>query len=180
MSTAFTAFRPTALSRAPRGEQARSTDQRIVPKDAYWVASDRISILSSGKDSHGTLAVFELWVSADPELGPPPHAHTDCDECFFVTQGTLKVLLGETWLVAGPGDFLRVPRGMTHTFRNIGGVPARAIVTVSPAGLDDFFRRIGVPVTESNIDGYAPTKLDIERMLSNIEKYKMELRGMPE
>ncbi len=168
------------VARAPRVEQARLSDKRIVPKDAYWVGTDRITILTSGKDSHGALAVFELWLSADPQGGPPPHAHVDCDECFFVTQGTLKVLMGETWMVAGPGDFLRVPRGMTHTFRNIGGVPVRAIVTVSPAGLDDYFRRVGVPVTETNIDGYAPVQLDIERMLANLEKYKMELRGMPE
>lgn len=179
MATAFMASNVAAVSRASSAARPQST-KRVVLKDAYWVSGERLTILTGGKDSHGALAAFELWISADPELGPPPHAHADCDECFFMTQGTLKVLVGETWMVVGPGDFLRVPRGTTHTFRNIGGVPARAIVTVSPAGLDEFFRRVGVPVTEANIDGYTPTAVDIQRIVSNIEKYKMELRGMPE
>ena len=157
-------------------DAARSS---IAP-NTYWVAGDRVTIVTSGKDSHNALAVFDIAVAADPEAGPPPHAHTDCDECFFIKQGTLKILVGERWLVAGPGDFLRVPRGVTHTFRNIGGTPARMIVTVSPAGLDNFFRAVGVPVTKDNIAGHMPSRIDLERLAANLPRFKMELRGMPE
>jgi uncharacterized RmlC-like cupin family protein len=42
-------------------------------------------------------------------------------------------------VIAGPGDFVYVPRGVVHCFRNEGMETARLIVTFSPAGIEHFF-----------------------------------------
>jgi quercetin dioxygenase-like cupin family protein len=56
-----------------------------------------------------------------PGGGPPPHTHSGEDETFYLLEGEIEFLLGEARITAGPGDFVNVPRGTVHCFRN----PAR-------------------------------------------------------
>jgi mannose-6-phosphate isomerase-like protein (cupin superfamily) len=58
--------------------------------------------------------------------GPGAHSHPDQVELFLVTEGTMSFLLGDTWLDAPAGTFLRVPAGVTHDFANRTSAPARA------------------------------------------------------
>ncbi len=46
---------------------------------------------------------------------------------------------GERVIVAAPGSFVFAPRGIPHTFKNVGTTPARTLVIISPAGLEKFF-----------------------------------------
>jgi uncharacterized RmlC-like cupin family protein len=46
---------------------------------------------------------------------------------------------GERLIVAAPGSFVFAPRGIPHTYQNVGATPARALVIISPAGLEKFF-----------------------------------------
>ena len=45
-------------------------------------------------------------------------------------------------LQAGPGDLLRKPRGVAHTFWNAGDEPARLLELISPAGFENYFREL--------------------------------------
>ena len=45
-------------------------------------------------------------------------------------------------LQAGPGDLLRKPRGIAHTFWNAGDEPARLLELISPAGFENYFREL--------------------------------------
>jgi mannose-6-phosphate isomerase-like protein (cupin superfamily) len=60
--------------------------------------------------------------------GPPAHRHTNCSEAFFILEGTVTVELEGAAVATGPGDFVRVSRGQTHTFGNAGDTPARLLV----------------------------------------------------
>lgn len=57
----------------------------------------------------------------------------------FVLEGRVEFLLGEETVVAGPGDFVNVPRGLVHRFRNAGTETARLVLTFTPAGIEGFF-----------------------------------------
>jgi len=74
-----------------------------------------------------------------PASGPPMHCHTREDEGFWVVEGKFLFVVGDQRIEANPGDFLLAPRNIPHTFLNIGDVPAKAIVIMSPAGMEDFF-----------------------------------------
>ena len=41
--------------------------------------------------------------------------------------------------LAGPGDFVNVPRGIVHCFRNTGTGTARMVLTFTPAGIEHWF-----------------------------------------
>ena len=49
-----------------------------------------------------------------------------------------RVALGQL----GPGGAVSIPAGARHAFRNVGSHEARLLVTVTPGGLDEFFREV--------------------------------------
>ena len=52
------------------------------------------------------------------------HFHKTFSESFYVTDGTVRLFNGETWIDAGRAIFLYVPQGGIHAFSNESGVPA--------------------------------------------------------
>jgi mannose-6-phosphate isomerase-like protein (cupin superfamily) len=68
--------------------------------------------------------------------GPSPHLHAAEDDSFYVLEGELTVLLEDEELVAGPGTFVLVPPGVTHTFANRGDDTVRMLNIHAPAGFD--------------------------------------------
>ena len=68
-----------------------------------------------------------------PGSSVPPHVHPTQDEFIHVLEGALDLELGDARLRAGPGDLVRMPRGVPHAYHNNGDVPARALFWVSPA-----------------------------------------------
>ena len=92
------------------------------PDDAATVihgAGDDYRYLATGKQTEG--AYFALEATVPPGAGPPPHIQSNEEEAFYVIEGTLTFWPDGKEVVAGPGTFLHVPRGVVHSFRNDGG-----------------------------------------------------------
>jgi hypothetical protein len=51
----------------------------------------------------------------------------------------MRFEVGDETFEAGPGSAMYLPMGVPHAFRNMGMVPCRFVVVVSPAGLEGFF-----------------------------------------
>jgi uncharacterized RmlC-like cupin family protein len=49
-----------------------------------------------------------------------------------VITGTVRLLDGANWIDAKPGDFLYVPAGGLHGFRNDSGEPASMLILFAP------------------------------------------------
>ena len=90
-----------------------------------------------------TNGVFSLMERTLPPGGrkPPPHIHTNCEEAFYVLNGTVEFSLGETTTIGRPDTFVLVPGGVAHTFANAGSTPARLLVIHAPA-MDDYFEEL--------------------------------------
>jgi len=91
---------------------------------------------------HGGLGVFELTVPAGAHV-PPPHSHTNNEECVYVLDGVLRYVVDDTTRDLGPGDWMSTPRGAVHHFSNPGTEPARALVMLTPDIGVQFFRDVG-------------------------------------
>jgi uncharacterized cupin superfamily protein len=72
---------------------------------------------------------------------PPPHVHTNCEEAFYVLDGTVEFSLGETTTIGRPDTFVLVPGGVAHTFGNAGTTQARLLVLHAPA-TDEYFEEL--------------------------------------
>ena len=64
--------------------------------------------------------------------GPGPHFHRAMSEAFFVLSGTLRLYNGRDWIDGTPGDFLYVPPGGVHGFRNEADEPASTLMLFAP------------------------------------------------
>jgi mannose-6-phosphate isomerase-like protein (cupin superfamily) len=64
--------------------------------------------------------------------GPGPHFHRAMSEAFFVLSGTVKLYDGNAWTDGHPNDFLYVPPGGVHGFRNEADAPTSILMLFAP------------------------------------------------
>src|SRR5687768_4268528 len=100
--------------------------RRVGTGRSFWGPGDAYTFLVTGAESGGSYFVMEALVP--PGGGPPPHIHRDEDETFYIVEGECSIRLDDEIVTAGPGDFVNVPRGRVHSFRNEGLTPMRMIL----------------------------------------------------
>ncbi len=93
----------------------------------------------------GGLGVFELTVPPGA-IVPPPHSHSDNEECIYVLEGTLRYAVDDEVRDLRPGDWMSTPRGSVHHFLNRTGETARALVMLTPDIGAQFFRDVAAVV----------------------------------
>ncbi|MEO0363080.1 MAG: cupin domain-containing protein [Pseudomonadota bacterium] len=79
-------------------------------------------------------ASFAFEANSAPGDHVPVHIHPTQDEFILVEEGELDVKLDGTWSKAGPGDLVKMPRGVPHGYFNKSDKPVKALFWVSPAG----------------------------------------------
>lgn len=107
------------------------------------LAGDTYTILLTGKDTAGRYCLFDMHVP--PGGGPPPHRH-DFEESFTVLEGEVDFVFRGQHLTIRSGGVVNIPANAPHRFQNTSGQPARMLCLCSPAGQENFFAEIGVPV----------------------------------
>jgi quercetin dioxygenase-like cupin family protein len=107
------------------------------------LAGDTYTILLSGKDTAGRFCLIDMHVP--PNGGPPPHRH-DFEETFTVLEGELEATFRGAKQVVRAGETINIPANAPHQFHNSSSRPVRMLCICSPAGQEEFFMEIGVPV----------------------------------
>lgn len=87
--------------------------------------------LATGASTGGDFGLYRWNMGADP-TGPGPHFHRTMSESFFVVDGEVSLYDGQGWRDAHAGDFLYVPPGGIHGFRNESGAPASILILFTP------------------------------------------------
>jgi uncharacterized RmlC-like cupin family protein len=93
--------------------------------------SGTASYLATGASTHGLFGLYR-WDMSGPRSGPDAHFHKTISESFFILSGAVRLFNGEQWIDANPGDYLYVPEGGVHGFRNDSGAPASMLILFSP------------------------------------------------
>ncbi|HEV3340304.1 MAG TPA: cupin domain-containing protein [Pirellulales bacterium] len=94
----------------------------------------------SGADTGGAFAIVEHPI--EPGRLVPPHVHLREDEYSYVLEGTIGARVGDHEVAAGPGSYLFKPRGLMHTFWNVGPGLARILEVIAPAGFEAYFAEL--------------------------------------
>ena len=142
---------------------------------SIWVFGDHYTIKASGKDTGGAFAMIEAIVPSGN--GPPPHIHSREDEAFYVLEGELQFNADGNSFSATSGAWVTLAKGSLHFFKNTGSKPARMLILVTPAGLEDFFLEIGRKTVEG--ESVAPTPEDLQKFRETARKYGIEIRMPP-
>ena len=137
------------------------------------VVGDVYRFLATGEDTNGKYALWEAVVP--PGGGPPPHVHSREEEGFYVLEGEITLVVGDQRLTASAGMFANMPVGTPHSFKNESGKPARMLISVAPAGLEQMFFEFGVPLPEGSTTALPPKKEEIEKLLAVAPRYGIEI-----
>jgi mannose-6-phosphate isomerase-like protein (cupin superfamily) len=137
-----------------------------------WVADELMTFKVSSEDTGGMYSLTDSLVPPQGEV--PPHIHYREDEAFWVLEGELEILVGEDTFRVEAGSFVQLPKGVWHTYKNVGMRPARFLTLMVPAGVEKFFEEVGKPATDPS----SPPPFgeeDIERFLAVAPRYGVEI-----
>ncbi len=145
----------------------------------YLVLGDFYTFLATGESTSGAYALLEMVMQ--PQSTVPPHIHDEADEAHYILEGEMEYQQGEQTIITTPGNFLRFSRSQCHSFKNIGSKPAKILMWVIPAGPEQFFAEVGLPVKEPMSEEEKPSLLapptptDIEKAIEiATTKYKVK------
>jgi quercetin dioxygenase-like cupin family protein len=106
----------------------RRSDQ---PPDYDSFGLVKYHYLANQEDTAGDYGLYRVDLS--PQAGGPgPHFHRAMSEAFFVLSGAIKLYDGNDWKDGNQGDFLYVPPGGVHGFRNEADDPASILMLFAP------------------------------------------------
>jgi quercetin dioxygenase-like cupin family protein len=140
------------------------------------VAGGIYTVLVSGAQTAGRYCLIDMLV---PEGGgPPPHRH-DFEEMFTLLEGELEFTFrGEVHTVRA-GSTVNVPANAPHAFRNLSGAKARMLCMCTPAGQEQFFLAVGIPVADRTSPSPRPTAEEQAEkgklVASLLPKYRTEM-----
>jgi len=142
------------------------------------LVGDTYTILLTGKDTAGAYCLIDMLVP--PGGGPPLHRH-DFEETFILLEGELDATFRGQKSVVRAGETVHVPANAPHQFHNSSAQPVRMLCICSPAGQEEFFREVGVPVATRTT---APPMLDaaaqaafVKKVVALAPKYRTEILG---
>lgn len=144
-------------------------------RPARWWLGGRLAVKTKAADTDGRLShlIFD-----DPHgMAPPLHVHHREDETFYVLEGEITFFIGDERIEANPGDLVFAPRDVPHAYL-VRSEQARTLVTYAPAGLEQFFIEMGLPVLDGQ-DPPAPVVPDIETFTRTMAGYGVDLLGPP-
>jgi quercetin dioxygenase-like cupin family protein len=107
------------------------------------VAGGTYTILVTGKDTAGRYCMIDMHIP--PGAGPPPHRH-DFEESFTVLEGEIEATFRGQQKTVRAGQVINIPANAPHQFQNKSEQAARLLCLCSPAGQEEFFVEVGVPV----------------------------------
>lgn len=113
------------------GEVSATYRPDATPPDFAYRSGGTVEYLATGASTNGLFGLYR-WNMAASGGGPEPHFHRAITESFYVLFGSVRIYDGRTWIDTEPGDWVHVPEGGVHAFRNDSGEAASMLLHFSP------------------------------------------------
>jgi mannose-6-phosphate isomerase-like protein (cupin superfamily) len=133
------------------------------PEEGRVYPMGRIAAIfkADGEETERRYSISEWWLEPKTK-GPGAHSHPE-DDIFYVLEGTMSILVGESWTHATRGAFVLIPGGVTHDFENRGTVRAGVLNLSIPGefephmpGIAEWFKAN----PPARTDAYSPARSD--------------------
>ena len=137
---------PSPLYHDEKGEASAVYRPATLQPD-LTVGASKATYIMKGDATRGRYGLYR-WDMAPGTPGAAAHFHRTMSESFFILSGSVGLFNGESWTEAGPGDFLYVPEGGLHGFRNSSDEPASMLILFAPgAPREPYFEGLADRVT---------------------------------
>ena len=119
------------------------------PPDLGAPPGNRVDYLATGAATSGGFGLYR-WNFGAHVSGPDPHFHRTISESFYVLSGEVRIYDGRDWRPCTSGDFVHVPPGGIHGFRNESGQPASMLLLFTPgAPREEYFETLFAGATQT-------------------------------
>lgn len=129
---------------------------------------------AKGEDTGGAYTFFEALVPPR-DIGPPPHVHRNEDVAFYIIDGLFTFSLDGVEFKAKTGDFVFLPRGLTHWKRNESDSVGKMVVISNPSGFEKYFDRAGTLVEDDTEMPPPPTNEELIRLVQEAPNFGIEM-----
>jgi mannose-6-phosphate isomerase-like protein (cupin superfamily) len=113
------------------GEVSARLRPADTPPDLSFPNGTKVEYLATGASTDDGFGLYR-WTIAPGPGGAKLHFHRTISESFFVLTGTVTLGDGAKTVDATPGDYLFVPPGGLHSFKNDTDEPASMLLLFSP------------------------------------------------
>jgi quercetin dioxygenase-like cupin family protein len=155
---------------------ARPDEDQSLPYTG--LVGDTYTILLAGQDTASRFCLIDMYLP--PGGGPGAHRH-DFEETFILLENEIEFTFRGESTVVRAGETINIPANAPHKLRNKSKKAARMLCLCSPAGQEEFFMSVGVPVSSRT---EPPPKLDaagqaafLAKAKALAPKYRTELLG---
>ena len=108
--------------------------------------------LARSESTDGAFGLYR-WNMGPRAGGPEPHFHRTISESFYILSGDVRIHDGNGWVDARSGDFIHVPPGGIHGFRNEADAPASMLLLFTPgAPREEYFETLFSGATANMTD----------------------------
>lgn len=144
---------------------------------AFWGVDILWLILAAGETTNGEYSLMEQLCPKGS--GPPPHTHTQ-REMFYILDGEIIFLVGDTTIKGKAGSFVNVPPGAVHSFR-VDSKTARVLNSYAPAGFEKLIIETARPATARTLPPQnLPAAMDMKRAKLIMEQVGMQWVDAPD
>ncbi|AKU15610.1 cupin domain-containing protein [Luteipulveratus mongoliensis] len=141
------------------GELTATLRRGDAQPDLTYTKGGTVDYLATGASTGGAFGMYR-WNFGTQVSGPDPHFHRTISESFFILSGVVKIHDGHDWGERTAGDFVHVPPGGVHGFRNESGAPASMLLMFTPgAPREEYFETLkrlgdGLTMTDEEKDAF--------------------------
>jgi len=142
-------------------------DRRVIE-----TSGDICSFLAIGEETDKAYGLMESIIS--PGGGPPPHVQHRNEEGFYLLEGELVFTVDGQELHAVEGDFVNIPKGVVHGFKNQTDKRARILVVMSPSVEEYYLLAVGHKIADVNAPLPPTTEEDVQKYLTTAPEFGIE------
>lgn len=143
----------------------------VTPLDedaAKYFLGVRSWLRAAAAETGGSMGIVEQALPGG--FASPYHIHHAEDELWYVLEGNVRFVSGETSIVAPKGGIAFLPRDIPHGFQVMGAVEARMLCVTTPAGFEGFVEELSEPQPPT-----APP--DMARLMEVARQHGLEILG---
>lgn len=142
--------------------------------EARWWFAALAEIKLTAEQTGGTLSIVEI--TEPPGAEAPLHVHERDDETFWILDGEVQLVVGDTTIDAGAGDVAFGPRGVPHRY-TVGDAGCRMLFIMTPGGFEQLVRGMSVPAQSRTLPPAADGEPDWEHVAAVAKANGCELLG---
>ncbi|AXC10646.1 putative conserved protein, contains double-stranded beta-helix domain [Acidisarcina polymorpha] len=141
---------------------------------AFWFLNNLITVKATTESTGGAYSLCHQI--SPPGSATPYHLHHHEDEAFYILEGESTFTCDGKKTIAGPGEYLFLPRGIPHGIQVTGSIPTTMLIFAMPGdGFIGMMEEMGKPAKERVLP--TPAAPDLEKLTRLCNKYSIDILG---